>query len=115
MTPRRRARAEQYARRINAAAQLLASGLDVSAASRQLAKRHQLSERQARRYVERARDEGEVEVPGPKVVFTVKLPREVARAVRQHAKRSGRTIGALVAQALEEFLERLGGRSSGGR
>jgi DNA-binding transcriptional regulator LsrR (DeoR family) len=115
MTARRRARAEQYARRVNAAAELLASGLEVIAASRRLAKQQRLSERQARRYVEQARDRGEVEVPSPKVVFTVKLPLAVARAVRQHARRSGQTIGALVAKALEEFLERLGSRSSGGR
>ena len=43
-------------------------------ATRHLARRYRLSERQARRYVERARDEGAMEVPGPKVVFTVKLP-----------------------------------------
>ena len=103
----RRARADQYARRINAAAELLAAGLGVPEAVRRLAQRHRLSERQARRYVEQARDRGEVEVPRAKVVFTVKLPMDLARRIRGQAKRSGRTISALVAQALNEFLDRL--------
>ena len=40
------------------------------------------------------------------VVFTVKLPGRLAAAVREHARESGRTISAVVAQALEEFLAR---------
>jgi DNA-binding transcriptional regulator LsrR (DeoR family) len=115
MTARRRARSDQYARRINAAAALLAGGLNVPEAARRLARRYRVSERQARRYVELARDEGEVEVPGAKIVFTVKLPREVARRVREQARRSGQTISALVTQALQEFLDQLRAGSGGGR
>jgi DNA-binding transcriptional regulator LsrR (DeoR family) len=74
-----RARADQYARRINAAAELLATGLDAAEAARRLARRYRLSERQAWRYVEQARDQGTVEVPSPKVVFTVKLPTDLVR------------------------------------
>jgi predicted transcriptional regulator len=48
-----------------------------------------------------------VEVPRAKVVFTVKLPIDLVRRVRQQARRSGQTISALVALALTEFLERL--------
>jgi len=107
MAGERRARADQAARRLNAAAEILASGFDVADASRQLARRHRISERQARRYVEQARDGGPVEVPSAKVVFTVKLPIDLARRVRQQARRGGRTISALVALALTEFLERL--------
>lgn len=114
MAGRRRARAEQYARRVNAAAALLAAGFEVPEATRRLARQHRLSERQARRYVEQARDGGEVEVPSAKVVFTVKLPLEVARRVRQQARRSGQTLSAFVTQALKEGLERLGARSRGG-
>jgi len=40
------------------------------------------------------------------VVFTVRLPGRLAAAVRGHARDSGRTISAVVAQALEEFLAR---------
>ena len=38
--------------------------------------------------------------------FTVKVPARLAGAVREHARISGRTISAVVAQALEEFLTR---------
>ena len=42
--------------------------------------------------------------PEPAAVFTVRLPGRLAAAVREHARMSGRTISAVVAQALEEFL-----------
>ena len=115
MAGERRARADQSARRVNAAAELLASGSGVAEATRQLARRHRISERQARRYVERARDSGPVEVPSAKIVFTVKLPGDLVRRVRQQARRSGQTISAVVALALHEFLERLGSSSRDGR
>ncbi len=110
-----RARADQYARRINAAAELRATGMDEAEAARRLSRRYRLSERQAWRYVEQARDQGSVEVPSPKEVFTVKLPVDLTRRIRRQAKRSGQTISALVAQALKEFLDRLGARSRDGR
>src|SRR6266536_3036815 len=85
MPSSRRARADQRAQRINAAVALLAHGDDVAAAARQLAAQHGLSERQARRYVEQARQGGQVEVPQARVVFTVKLPADLARRVRSTA------------------------------
>lgn len=102
----RRARADQVAKRVNTAADLLASGMVVADATAALARRHRLSQRQARRYVERARDEGAMEVTGPKVVFTVKLPATLARRVRRAARATGQSISALVSQALGEFLDR---------
>ncbi len=110
MTDGRRARADQVAKRVNTAAELLASGMDVIEATRDVARRHRLSERQARRYVERARDEGTLEVPVEKVVFTVKLPAGLARRVRRAARATGQSISALVSQALSEFLDRRHGR-----
>jgi len=115
MAGARRARADQYAQRVNAAAKLLTSGLETAEAVRELARRYRLSQQQAWRYVEQARDHGTVEVPTPKEVFTVKLPTDLARHVRRQAKQSEQTISALVAQALKEFLERLGVRSRDGR
>jgi hypothetical protein len=115
MAGERRARADQAARRVNVAAKLLSSGWDVPEASRQLARRHRISERQARRYVERARDNGPMEVPSAKVVFTVKLPVDLVRRVRRQAQRTGETISAVVALALTEFLERLRADSRDGR
>ena len=64
------------------------------------------SARQARRYVDQAAASGRVPVPEPSVVFTVKLPGRLAVAIREHARESGRTISAVVTQALEEFLAR---------
>jgi DNA-binding transcriptional regulator LsrR (DeoR family) len=101
------------AKRINTATELLGSGLEVLDATRTLARRHRLSERQARRYVERARDEGTVAVPGAKVVFTVKVPADLVRRVRRAARSTGRTISAVVAQALAEFLDRHTGEGRG--
>ena len=106
MVDGRRARGEQVARRVNTASDLLHGGMEVVEAARELARRYRLSERQARRYVERARDEGAMEVPGRKVVFTVKLPAALARRVRRAAKATGQSISSLVSQALSEFLER---------
>jgi uncharacterized protein with PIN domain len=102
----RRARADQVAKRINTATELLASGMEVVEATRVLARRHRLSERQGRRYVERARDDGAVEVPSAKVVFTVKVPADLVRRIRRAARATGQSISALVTQALGEFLER---------
>ncbi len=106
MTDGRRARADQVAKRINTAADLLASGVTVLDATVELARRHRLSQRQARRYVERARDAGSIEVPGPKVVFTVKLPAVMVRQIRRAARATGQSISAVVTQALAEFLNR---------
>lgn len=106
MTDRRRARADQVARRVNTARQLLDGGMDVVDATRAIARRHRLSERQARRYVERARDQGAMAVPGPKIVFTVKLAPVLARGVRQLARSTGRSISTVVSEALTEFLDR---------
>jgi len=114
MTDGRRARADQVAKRVNTASGLLAGGMSVPDAIVTLARRHRLSDRQARRYVERARDEGAIEVPGPKVVFTVKLPAGLARRVRRLARATGQSISAVVTQALGEFLERHGQGGGGG-
>ncbi len=98
------------AKRVNTAAGLLTGGMEVGDAVMEMARRHRLSQRQARRYVERARDEGVMEVAVPKVVFTVKLPAALARRVRRAARATGQSISALVAQALAEFLDRHDGR-----
>src|SRR5690348_4260313 len=108
MADGRRARGEQVAKRVNTATELLDAGMDVIDATRDLARRYRLSEGQARRYVERARDQGSMEMPGRKVVFTVKLPAGLARRVRRAARATGQSISGLVSQALSEFLERHG-------
>ena len=73
-------------------------------AARVLAGRLGCSARQARRYADQAAASGRVPVPEPGTVFTVRLPGRLAVAVLEHARASGRTISAVAAQALEEFL-----------
>ncbi|MDX6328571.1 MAG: hypothetical protein QOI83_954 [Streptomycetaceae bacterium] len=98
----------EYARRVNAAADLAGAGAPVAAAARTLASRYGVSVRQARRYLEQAVAVGRVEVPESSVVFTVKLPGSLAGQIRARAQESDRAISAVVAQALAEFLERGG-------
>jgi hypothetical protein len=102
----RRAGGAEYAARVNAAADLLDAGMPAAQAARVLAGRLGCSARQARRYADQAAAGGRVPVPEPGVVFTVRLPGRLAGAVREHAQMSGRTISAVAAQALEEFLAR---------
>jgi hypothetical protein len=105
----RRAGGQEYAARVNAAAALLASGVAVADAARELAARFDCSPRQARRYVERAvAAGGPVAAPPATTVFTVKLPLRLVARVRAHAAATGRTLSGVVAQALEEFLARAG-------
>lgn len=106
MSEGRRARADQVARRVNTAVELLDEDMTVIEATVTLARRHHLSERQARRYVERARDEGAMDVATPKIVFTVKLPATLARRVRRAARATGQSISGLVGEALAEHLDR---------
>jgi len=100
-----RAGGGEHAERVNAAAELAEQGVPAAEAARVLAGRFGCSPRQARRYVDQAAG-GRVPVPEATVVFTVKVPARLAAAVREHARLSGRTISAVVAQALEEFLTR---------
>ena len=101
-----RVRADGFAERVNAAADLLASEVPVADAARELAGRFGCSLRQAHRYLERAGRSGHVPVPDPAAVFTVKLPVPLIARVRAHATASGRALSAVVGQALEEFLAR---------
>src|SRR6266700_3934372 len=106
MPGRGRAGGGEHAVRINAAAELAEAGMPAAEAARVLAARFGCSARQGRRYADQAAASGRVPVPEAAVVFTVKIPVRLAAAVREHARASGRTISAVVAQALEEFLER---------
>ncbi len=103
---RARARADEFAERVNAAADLLDDGVAAADAAARLAERFGCSLRQAHRYVQRAGRAGHVAVPAPAAVFTIKLPVPLIARVRGHAAESGRTLSAVVAQALEEFLAR---------
>ncbi len=114
MTDGGRAPADEQARRINAAAELLDAGIEVIDAVHQLAQRFGLSDRQARRYVNRARHTGTVEVPETTVVFSVRLPEGLLGRLRRHAHRTGRTLSSVVTEAIEDLLSRWGSGGGGG-
>lgn len=101
-----RVRGEVFAARVNAAADLLAAGMPVADAARELADGLGCSLRQAHRYLQLAGRSGHVPVPDATAVFTVKLPVPLIARVRDHAAASGRALSAVVGQALEEFLAR---------
>ncbi|MEU9247884.1 hypothetical protein [Streptomyces sp. NPDC048385] len=94
----------EYARRVNAAADLLAVEASGAEAARVLAARFGVSVRQAHRYVEQAVAQGRVAVPEASVVFTVKLPGSLAEQVRAHARASEATLSSVVAAALADYL-----------
>jgi hypothetical protein len=106
MSGGRRAGADVFAARVNAAADLLAAEVPAADAARELAARFGCSPRQAHRYLQRAGRSGRMPVPAPAAVFTVKLPVPLIARVRAYAAASGRALSAVVAQALEEFLAR---------
>lgn len=107
MAERRRARADQTAIRVNAAAELLELGLDLPEAARRISRRYRISERQARRYLETAADTGRVRIPRPKVVFAVKVENSLDREIRRYARQTGRSISDVASQAMEELLEKV--------
>jgi predicted HicB family RNase H-like nuclease len=112
-----KARADEYARRVNEAMELLEGGAASTEAAQELARRHNVSLRQGWRYVQEAGERSApLEVPEPKVVFTVKVPESLAERVRAAAASRGKTLSALVSEALEAWLRRLrSGRQVGGR
>lgn len=96
----------ERAKRINAALVLIKREESVSNAARALAKRYNMSKRQAYRYVREAELIGEyVAVPDKKIAFTVKLSRSLISALRQYANFTGKTLSEIVTQALEAFLQ----------
>src|SRR5262249_52696992 len=103
---RNRADAGEYAARVNAAADCLASGASLAEGAQLLAERFGISVRQAHPHAEQAAAGGPTAVPESMVVFTVKLPAPLVARVRDRARETGTTISALVAQALSEFLTR---------
>jgi len=111
----RRAHADEYAVRVNRAVVLL-SGRSAADVVRALQTEHALSERQARRYVNAAREQpGGVLVPERTVVFTVRLAPSLIAGLRRQASSRGQTLSATVAEAarlyLDQAQERHGGKS----
>jgi hypothetical protein len=107
---RRRARADEYAERVNRAAVLLGERSPAEVV-RVLQDEHGLSERQARRYVRAAHGSPRgVAVPERTAVLTVKLPASLIVRLRAAARASGGGVGATAAEALRIGLERVEAR-----
>src|SRR5437899_12241779 len=105
MDDRRRARVAQYAERVNRALGLLRR-FPPAAVLRALARRYRVSARQARRYVEAARQHPEgLPVPEATVVFTVQLPVSLARRLRTLARTTGEGLSSLMKRGVEDWLE----------
>lgn len=109
----RRAHADEYAVRVNRAVGLLAD-LAPADAVRGLEAEFDLSERQARRYVNEAlaRPDGVV-VPERTAVFTVRLAPSLIAGLRERARASGVSLSAATASAVRAYLEQAGERPGG--
>lgn len=111
----RRAFADEYAVRVNHAVGLLVE-LSPADAVRALQVEFDLSERQARRYVNAAlaMPEGVV-VPERTAVFTVRLAPSLIAGLRGQARSRGLTLSATLAEAVRCYLgqdhERHGGKA----
>lgn len=100
----------QLAQRINGALTLLRSLRSSTKTVMALMVRYRVSRRQAFRYIREAQKVGRMQpIPERKVVFTVKIPLSLVRALRQMAKSTGESLGVLVTRALEAFLQKRGG------
>ena len=109
----RRAHADEYAVRVNRAVELLADRTPADAV-RALRVEYQLSERQARRYVNAAEVAPEgVPVPERTAVFTVRLAPSLIAGLRRHARARGQTLSAATADAVRAYLDQAGERHGG--
>jgi chromatin segregation and condensation protein Rec8/ScpA/Scc1 (kleisin family) len=103
-----RATKAEKARHLNAARALLQRQLARADAVRQLSREFDLSERQAYRYLEKASQlDRPVEIPETTIPVTLKLPPRTVELLRNYAKSSGLTLGAIVTAALNAFLRTL--------
>jgi hypothetical protein len=92
------------ARRLNAAFAMLGKA-PLPEARHRLARKFDLSDRQAYRYLEEAAHlDRPVEVSEATVPMTLKLPAGTVRLLRARARSSGLTMGAIVTRALAAFL-----------
>lgn len=95
----------ELAKRINQAYALLKKEQPPSQVIAHLMKRYGVSQIQAYRYVQQAKEiNGELAIPEASVVFTVKIPPSLSIRARKLANSQRITISKVVSTALEEFL-----------
>ena len=97
----------ERAQRLNAAFDLLTQGHAVAPAAAMLTEQFGLSQRQAYRYLQEAQTiKRPVPVSAPSVAITIKVPGDIATALRAHAQATGSTIGDVVSRAVSALLTR---------
>jgi hypothetical protein len=100
----RSTRAER-AQKLNAARGLLERDVGLPEAMQGLSRMFQLSRRQAYRYLQAASGlDGPVQAAEVTVPITLKIPPRTVELLRKYARSSGLTMGAIVTDALREFL-----------
>ena len=98
----------EKARQLNAALGLLQRQIALPEAVQSLSRKFNLSERQAYRYLEEASElDRPVEIIEATVPITLKLPPRTVERLREYARSSGLTMGAIVTVALNAFLRAL--------
>jgi predicted DNA-binding transcriptional regulator YafY len=98
----------QKAQRLNAALALLQRGVTPAEAAATLASEHDLSLRQAYRYLAEADVIGHrVALVEPSRAITLKLPENVIRDLHAYAAVSRLSLGEIVARALSAFLAKM--------
>ena len=96
----------ERAKRINSARAFINRHDTTAKAVSAMIDQYGISKRQAYRYIQEAKMIGKnVPIPAPKVAFTVKLSQNLIRALRQHAKVTGKTLSEIVTQSLERILQ----------
>ncbi len=99
---------QQRAERLDAARDLVGRHSPAEAA-RLLAERFALSSGQARRYVRATVGESTLARAAVKDPVTVRMPRPLFARLRTRARRTGLSLGALVTQAVANWLDKTSG------
>ncbi len=96
---------QQRAERMDAARDLIQHHSPAEAV-RLLAERFALSSGQARRYVRATVEESPLAQAAIKDPVTVRIPRPLLARLRMRARRTGRSLGALMTQAVASWLDK---------
>jgi predicted HicB family RNase H-like nuclease len=103
----------EHAHRINTALSLIKKHNTVSKAADAMTEMYSISKRQAYRYLREAgKIETQIPIPDQKIAFTVKLSQNLIQALREYAKKSGKSLSQIVTQSLEGFLQNGRGQRS---
>lgn len=100
-----RSQNSELAKRINHTFTLLQKGKPQPEIVERLRQKYVVSQTQAYRYIQLAREINEkMAIPESSVVFTVKLPPMLIRRIKKLSGSKGLSISKVVRTALEEFL-----------